>query len=153
MRNALLLSLVCLLGCKEKAIVEAPASPVVEKAQKAQSCEDLESIYDENHDEVMALWKGLKEKGPEAVDPKLSKLVDSCSPATEGSGDCGCPLSKGQCAMFFFGCLGGDEPSCCWFDSCWHRTNVRKCHSVCSVCSQWSHNNSDGEGPDGGAEE
>jgi hypothetical protein len=146
------LAALCLVGCKPDASEKtadkkvASVDGVTEAAGDATSCDDLQKIYDDHKAEIEAMGKDVKP----GDDPQLVTLAQSCADHTIGVTDpkaqdntptsCGCLLSGWDCTLMFFGCTGGDAPSCCWFsEACIHDTVMSDCMNACNNCSQWGH--------------
>jgi hypothetical protein len=136
MRRGVLFTIMLLsLGCRGGETArgsEGDGRGILEKARVAGSCDELVKVYEDREDEALEIWRGLRSGEVEAQEG-----LPECGGAALDKDSCGCPLSSGDCASFFFGCFGGDARSCCWFDSCYDRKNVSKCDSYCDECSSW----------------
>lgn len=157
-------ALLCLAACKPDAPPEeaqkveedkkaAPEQTLAEAAGDATSCDELKKIYDDHKTEIEKMGKDVKP----GDDPDLVALAKSCVKNDFGVSDpaaqdntptsCGCLLSGWDCAMVFMGCMGGDEPGCCWFsEACIHDTVMSDCMNACNNCGSWTHEPPPGEG-------
>jgi hypothetical protein len=165
-----LFTFACLLGCKPDAPTPDAPTPdaskkdpdkkavvsdgtLVKAVKEATTCEDLQKIYTDNKAEIEKMGKDI----PSTDNPDLVALAKSCikndfgvtDPAAQDNTptSCGCLLSGWDCFLVFGGCMGGDEPACCWFsEACIHDTVMSDCMTACNNCSSWTHEPPPGEG-------